>query len=114
VNGFDSLVITKLDVLDALAEIPVCVAYEHEGRRLDEIPADIAVFERCTPVYETLPGWAAPTAGVRDFAALPPAAQRYLDRLSELCGVEIGIVSTGPDRAETILRSSSAVASWFE
>jgi adenylosuccinate synthase len=114
VNGFDSLVITKLDVLDALAQIPVCVAYEYRGQRIDEIPADIAVFEECKPIYETLPGWETPTVGTRDFGALPPAAQRYLDRVSELCGAEIGIISTGPDRKETILRSTSAVAAWFE
>ena len=114
VNGFDSLALTKLDVLDGQAEIKVCVAYNHRGDRIEEMPADLGVLEACEPVYETLHGWDTPTAGLRDFAMLPDAARRYVDRLSELCGAEIGIVSTGADRTETILRSGSAIASWFE
>ena len=114
VNGFDSLALTKLDVLDALAEIKVCTAYRFHGERLDDLPADLAVFEACEPIYETLPGWAEPTAGIRDYAVLPPAARRYVERLGDLCGVEIGIVSTGADRDDTVLRSGSFVAAWFE
>ena len=114
VNGFDSIALTKLDVLDLLAEIKVCTAYRYRGKTLDALPADLTVFEECEPVYETLPGWGTPTAGVRDFALLPPAAQRYVERLGELCCAEIGIISTGPDRNETILRPASAIASWFE
>jgi adenylosuccinate synthase len=114
VNGFDAIALTKLDVLDHLAEIPVCTAYKWEGETLDELPSDLAVLEGCAPVYETLPGWQASTAGLRDFAALPEGARRYVERLSELVGAEIGIVSTGPDRRDTILRSSSAIVSWFE
>ena len=113
VNGFDSLALTKLDVLDHLAEIKVCVAYRHQGETLQEMPADLAVLEACEPVYETLPGWSEPTAGTREFGRLPPAAQRYVDRLSELVGGEIGIVSTGPEREDTIVRPQSAVGSWF-
>jgi adenylosuccinate synthase len=114
VNGFDSLCITKLDVLDELPEIKVCTGYRYEGETLTDLPGDSFVLERCEPVYEILPGWKASTAGMRDFATLPAAAQRYLDRLSELVGVEIGMVSTGPDRNETIIRPKSAVASWFD
>jgi adenylosuccinate synthase len=114
VNGFDALALTKLDVLDGQPEVKVCVAYDHRGERIDEMPADLGVLEACQPVYETLPGWDTPTAGLRDFAMLPDAARRYVDRLAELCGAEIGIVSTGADRTETILRSGSAIASWFE
>jgi len=113
VNGFDSLALTKLDVLDDLAEIRVCAAYRHEGRTMEDFPADLSVLEACQPVYETLPGWQAPTGAARDFADLPAAARRYVERLSELAGCEIGIVSTGPDRADTIVRARSAVASWF-
>jgi adenylosuccinate synthase len=114
VNGFDSIALTKLDVLDHLAEIPVCTAYRWEGETLTDLPSDLSVLEGCTPVYETLPGWEAPTAGLRDFGGLPQNARRYVERLSELVGAEIGILSTGPDRGDTVMRAASAVASWFE
>jgi adenylosuccinate synthase len=114
VNGFDSLAITKLDVLDELPEVKLCTGYRHEGQLLEELPSDLSVLEACEPVYESLAGWDRPTAGVRDFPSLPPNAQRYLERLSDLVGAEIGIVSTGPDRRDTVLRSTSSIASWFE
>jgi len=114
VNGFDTLALTKLDVLDELAELKVCTGYRAEGTTVTEFPADLTVLEGAEPVYETLPGWRASTAGIRDFALLPAGAQRYVERLADLCGCEIGIVSTGPERDETILRALSAVASWFE
>jgi adenylosuccinate synthase len=113
VNGFDSLALTKVDVLDELAEIRVCASYRHEGKVIEDFPADLSVLEACEPVYETLPGWREPTGGARDFADLPKAAQGYILRLSELAGCEIGIVSTGPDRADTMIRAKSAVSSWF-
>jgi len=114
VNGFDSMCITKLDVLDELDEIKICTAYRYEGETLTELPGDSFVLERCEPVYEVVPGWKSSTAGVRDFGMLPEKAQRYIDRLSELIGGEIGMISTGPDRNETIIRAKSAVASWFD
>jgi adenylosuccinate synthase len=114
VNGFDTLAITKLDVLDATDAIPVCTGYRFEGGSLDELPADGAVLDACEPVYETLPGWKTPTAGVREWKDLPENARRYVERLSELVGAEIGVVSTGPDREQTIVRSKSALASWFD
>jgi adenylosuccinate synthase len=113
-NGFDTLALTKLDVLDALAEVKVCTGYRFEGSLLTEMPSDMSVLEACEPVYETLPGWQAPTVGLRTFAELPKAARGYVERLSEVVGCEVGIVSTGPDRADTIVRSKSAVAGWFE
>jgi adenylosuccinate synthase len=113
-NGFDSLALIKLDVLDALAEIPVCIGYRHRGELVSELPADVAVVEACEPVYERLPGWSAPTSGARSMDALPEAARRYIDRLAELVGCEIGIVSTGPDRHDTIFRSNSRFAAWFD
>ena len=113
VNGFDSIALTKLDVLDHLAEIKVATAYRYEGELIREFPADLSVLEACEPVYETLPGWSTSTAGARAFDRLPAGAQRYLERLAELAGVEIGMVSTGPDREDTILRGSSATATWF-
>jgi len=114
VNGFDSIALTKLDVLDFLAEVQVCVAYRYQGETLSELPGDLDVLMQCEPVYETLPGWDRPTAGVRDIADLPAAAKRYVDRLSELVGAEIGIISTGSDRLQTIFRPRSAIATWFE
>jgi adenylosuccinate synthase len=113
VNGFDSLALTKLDVLDELEEIRVCASYRHEGKVIEDFPADLSVLEACEPVYETLPGWGEPVGGARDFSDLPAAARHYVDRLAELAGCEIGIVSTGPDRADTIVRARSAVSSWF-
>jgi adenylosuccinate synthase len=114
VNGFDTLALTKLDVLDEQAELRICTAYARDGETLSEFPADLSLLEGSQPVYEALPGWQSSTAGIRDFAMLPAAAQRYVARLEELCGCEIGIVSTGPERTATILRSKSAVASWFD
>jgi adenylosuccinate synthase len=113
-NGFDTLAITKLDVLDELAEIRVSTGYRFAGATLDEMPADSRVLEACEPVYETLPGWRSPTVGVREWRELPAAARRYVERLGELAGTEIGIVSTGPDREQTIVRGQSALARWFE
>jgi adenylosuccinate synthase len=81
---------------------------------IHELPADLDVLMECEPVFEKMPGWERPTAGVRQFASLPSNAQRYVDRLSELVGAEIGIVSTGSDRLETIFRPRSALAAWFE
>jgi adenylosuccinate synthase len=113
-NGFDSLALMKLDVLDELDEIPVCTAYRCESGLTDELPADHAVLQACEPVYEILPGWRASTAGIREFGQLPEQARRYVDRLSEMVGVEIGMVSTGPERTQTLLRGQSRMASWFE
>jgi adenylosuccinate synthase len=113
VNGCDALALMKLDVMDPLAEIRICTAYRHEGETLSELPADLAVLEACEPVYETLPGWTAPTLGVREWRELPAAAQRYVERLSELARAEVAVVSTGPDREHTIVRANSAVAAWF-
>jgi adenylosuccinate synthase len=114
INGFDTLAVTKLDVLDELEAIPVCIGYRFEGETLDELPADTSVLEACEPVYETLPGWKAATVGVRDWAMLPENARRYVDRLAELVGAEIGLVSTGPGREQTVLRGRSALARWFD
>jgi adenylosuccinate synthase len=102
-NGFDTLAITKLDVLDELEEISVCTGYRFEGETLTEMPSDSNVLEGCEPVYETLPGWQESTVGAKSFAALPTNARTYLERIEALTGVPIAMVSTGPDRSETIL-----------
>ena len=83
VNGLDALALTKLDVLDGLAELQICTAYRCDGATLTEFPGDVAQLAACEPVYETMPGWSAPTAGVRRYADLPRDAQRYVARLEE-------------------------------
>lgn len=106
INGFDSLVITKLDVLDELDEIPVCVEYKNHKR----MPATVQDLETAECVYETIPGWKSPTRGLADFDALPKRAHDYLKFLSGRLGVEVGCISTGPERDETILIRGSKMA----
>ena len=103
VNGFDSLIITKLDVLDELETIPVCVAYKVNGKLTDEMPATNSEMESIEAVYENLPGWHCSTRGLTTLDALPAAARTYLDFLQEKTGVEVGCVSLGPERSETII-----------
>jgi adenylosuccinate synthase len=110
VNGAEWLVITKLDVLDALAEIPVCVGYEVDGKVTDEIPADVDGLERITPVYTTLKGWSESTEGITDFEKLPVAAREYLRFQERESGARIGMVSTGPDRDQTMVLPEFAAA----
>mgnify|MGYP005842032499 CR=1 FL=1 len=110
VNGFDSLVITKLDVLDAEKEIPVCTGYRCGGREVAEMPATRREMESVEPVYESLPGWQASTRGVSRFEGLPQKAQSYLRYLEAMTGVEIGCVSTGPERNQTIIVPGSKLA----
>ena len=90
INGFDSLIITKLDVLDELKEIPVCVAYEVDGKVFDEMPASTRRMEAIKPVFERLPGWQSKTQGIAQMEKLPKAAQNYLKFLADRTGVEIG------------------------
>ncbi|KAA6457191.1 adenylosuccinate synthase [Acidobacteria bacterium AB60] len=103
VNGAEWLVVTKMDVLDELAEIPVCVGYEVDGKVSDEIPADVQGLERIKPVYTKLKGWQASTEGITQFERLPQAAQEYLRFQERESGAKIGMVSTGPDREQTML-----------
>ncbi len=107
VNGFDTLMITKLDVLDQLDEIPVCTGYKLHGAKIDEMPATYRALEAVEPVYETLPGWRTSTRGIAKFEELPERARDYLTFLENAAGVEIGGVSTGPERMETIVRPGS-------
>ena len=103
VNGFDSLIITKLDVLDELTEIPVCVAYEVDGKVMTQMPASTRGMEAIKPIFERLPGWKQTTRGITHFDDLPAAARRYLDFLEQQTGVEVGSVSNGPERDETMI-----------
>jgi adenylosuccinate synthase len=102
VNGLTGLAVTKLDVLDTFAEIPVAVGYELDGVVLDGMPADVAVLDRVVPRYEVLPGWQQSTEAVRTLAQLPPAARAYLDRLQDLAGAPIRYVSVGTRRDQII------------
>ncbi|OVE75020.1 adenylosuccinate synthase [bacterium E08(2017)] len=102
INGYDYLAITKLDVLDEIETIKICVAYECDGKIYDTIPADTAILERCVPQYEEMPGWMEPTTDVHDINDLPEKAKAYVDRLCELAGAELGILSVGPKRESTL------------
>lgn len=103
INGLSGLCITKLDVLDGLTELQLCVGYELDGEKIDILPLGADDIERCKPIYETMPGWTDTTVGVTDYAQLPANARRYLDRIQEVTGVPIAMVSTSPDRDHTIL-----------
>jgi adenylosuccinate synthase len=103
INGISGLCITKLDVLDGLPEIKVCVGYELNGKRIDILPLDADEIEACIPIYDTFPGWTEKTAGITQWDKLPLNARRYLERVQEFIGAPIDMVSTGPDREHTIL-----------
>jgi adenylosuccinate synthase len=102
-NGVSGLCITKLDVLDGVEAVKICVGYEVEGRMSDILPVGAEELERCVPVYEELPGWQESTVGVKSYKSLPKAARAYLQRIEELCAVPVDLISTGPDREETIV-----------
>jgi adenylosuccinate synthase len=102
-NGLAGLALTKLDVLRGIPRIKVCVGYKVDNDTRDELPTDPVEIERAVPVYEELDGWDADTREVRDFEALPPAAQKYVRRVEALVGLDATLISVGPGRAETIM-----------
>lgn len=103
INGVSGLCITKLDVLDGLPEIKVCVGYLLRGKRIDILPLDADDIDACEPIYDTFPGWTEKTVGITQWDKLPLNARRYLERVQEFIGAPIDMVSTGPDREQTIL-----------
>ena len=103
-NSLSGLAVTKLDVLDDLDEIKICIAYEHKGKTITNFPAEIKILQECTPVYEIHPGWKQNISKVREFKELPVNAKKYLARLEELSGVKIKIISVGPGREATIIK----------
>jgi adenylosuccinate synthase len=113
INGFSAVALTKLDVLDALPEVKVCVGYQLDGQTIDYFPPVAADLARVQPVYQTLPGWLSSTEGITELDDLPPNARAYIDFLSAQIGVEIGLVSTGPERTQTILVQDSALGRWL-
>lgn len=102
-NSFSGLCITKLDVLDGLPSVKICIAYRLNGKEYLYPPLDSALFAECIPVYEEMPGWQESTAGIKSFEQLPLNAQQYLLRIEKLASIPIDIISTGPDRKDTIL-----------
>ena len=102
-SSISGLCITKLDVLDGLDEIKICVAYELDGQRISHLPSGAEQMSRCIPVYETFPGWSDSTEGVTEWNQVPENAKTYVARLAELTQTPVHIVSTGPDRAHTIV-----------
>ena len=104
INSITGLCLTKLDVLDGLETIRLCVAYEKDGKPVDILPLSADEFEGCTPVYIDMPGWKESTLGVTKYEELPANARAYIEKVESLAGVPIDIISTGPDRCETIVR----------
>jgi adenylosuccinate synthase len=107
INGFDSLVITKLDVLDELDEIPVCLEYQINGESIEDMPPSSEDLGKVQPVYECVPGWHSSTFGISEYDKLPERARDYIDFLEKVTGVEVGCISTGPERTQTIIRKGS-------
>jgi adenylosuccinate synthase len=114
INGLDALALTKLDVLDGLSEVRLCTGYRAPDGVVLEFPADLRTLAAAEPIYETLPGWSVPTKGATRMEQLPPEARRYIERLEDVSGVPCAVISTGSDRAETIVRPDSVVAEWLD
>jgi len=112
-SGIDSLVVTKLDVFDAQPEIKVCTGYRYKGKPMSEMPPDVETLAQIEPEYRTLPGWQKPTPGIREVRELPIAARDYLNFISDELEVEIGMISTGPERDATIVPRGTKLASWL-
>jgi len=104
-NSLSSMVLTKLDVLDNFETIKICTGYRYHGEVLATPPFDLDVLEACEPIYEELPGWQQKTFGIKKYDEIPEKARQYIARLEELCDIPVMIISTGPDRDETIIRS---------
>ncbi|HQV13753.1 MAG TPA: adenylosuccinate synthase [Denitromonas sp.] len=103
INGVSGLCVTKLDVLDGVEEVKLCTGYQLNGKLSDILPVGAEETSRCVPVYETLPGWKESTVGVKDYDGLPATARAYLKRIEEVCAVPVDMISTGPDRDQTIV-----------
>jgi adenylosuccinate synthase len=112
-NGIDSLVVTKLDVFDSQPEIKVCTGYRFKGQPIKEMPCEVEMLSQIEPDYKTLPGWRKSTPGIRDVKELPTAARDYLNFISDQLELEIGMISTGPERDATIVPRGTKLASWL-
>jgi adenylosuccinate synthase len=114
INGIDAFVLTKLDVLDEFDEIKLCTAYRCRGEVIRDVPYSANMLAECEPIYETIPGWKANTSGITRYDDLPAKARDYVRRIEELIGAPIAMISTGPDRAETIIREGTIVSDWLK
>ncbi|MDQ5889441.1 MAG: adenylosuccinate synthase [Pseudomonadota bacterium] len=103
INGVSGLCVTKLDVMDGMETIKLCTGYEWDGQQSDILPVGAESLSECKPIYEALPGWTGTTVGIKRYEDLPENAKRYLKRIEEVCGAPVDIISTGPDRDETIV-----------
>ncbi len=103
INGVSGLCVTKLDVMDGMEKVRIAVGYRINGQYSDILPVGAEALNGCEPVYEDMPGWSDSTVGVQNYEDLPPQARKYLQRMAEICGVPVDMVSTGPDRDETIV-----------
>ncbi|MEL6920480.1 MAG: adenylosuccinate synthetase, partial [Pseudomonadota bacterium] len=103
INGIDGIALTKLDVLDGMDEIKICVGYELDGERIDYLPASQGAQARVEPIYETVEGWSEPTLGARSWNDLPAQAVKYVRHVEELIGAPVALLSTSPERNDTIL-----------
>ncbi|HYM00432.1 MAG TPA: adenylosuccinate synthase, partial [Blastocatellia bacterium] len=114
VNGLDAIALPKLDVLDEIEEIRICKAYRLNGRIIEDMPYSAHVLAECEPVYETVPGWKCSTSRITEYEKLPAAAKHYIERIEGLVGAPVSLISTGPERDETIIRHGSSVAGWMQ
>ena len=105
INGFTGAAITRLDILDTLPHLKICVGYEIEEKTIDYFPSSIAALDKCQPIYEELPGWQVPTTHIREYEQLPVKARQYLARLEELISCPVNLVCVGPERGQTILKT---------
>ncbi|HEY92827.1 MAG TPA: adenylosuccinate synthase [Dehalococcoidia bacterium] len=105
INGFTGVAVTRLDILDNLTRLKICIAYELDGHTIDYFPANLNALDRCQPIYEELPGWQAPTTNIRQYEQLPVEARQYLTRLEELIYCPINLICVGPDREQTIMKT---------
>jgi adenylosuccinate synthase len=112
-NGLDAVALTKLDVLDEFDEIKLCTGYKRGGRLLNEMPYGANLLGDCEPVYEVARGWKTDTSGITEFDRLPQEAKNYVRRIEELIGAPAAMISTGPERTETIIRPDSPVSAWM-
>jgi len=103
INGLDAIAVTRLDILDELDRIKICVRYQVNGREIDFFPADVEALPDCQPIYEEMPGWQEDTSGARTYEELPLNARRYLEKIGELCGAQVAVVCVGPRRHEAIV-----------
>ncbi len=104
INAFTQVAVTRLDVLDIMSSLKICVGYELDGKPIDYFPASAAALDRCQPIYEELPGWQVPTSEARKYNQLPAPARRYVDRLEELIGCPVGLISVGMRREQSIFK----------